>query len=88
MNLLFMVLLFSWLAGKNLIYGVSPILQLILLVPILSAGLTFAGLLSAAYLVSDDRYTRRDRIEFLAISIVGLLFLMWLEFWNLLGWNL
>jgi len=86
-NVLFILLLFSRLAGTGLIYGVSPILRAILLIPLLSAGLTFAGLLIAAFLISDDRYTRRDRIEFLVISIVGLLFLMWMSFWNLLGWN-
>ncbi|KQC07923.1 MAG: hypothetical protein APR55_03530 [Methanolinea sp. SDB] len=86
-NLLFMLFLFSQLGRTGQIYGVSSTLRAILLFPLLSAVLTFAGFLISAFSLSDTRYSNRDRTEFFIISLTGLLFLIWLSSWNLLGWN-
>jgi hypothetical protein len=71
----------------HLEYSVPPIITGLLLLPPLSAVLVGSALVTAVFDRRARRITRRGAAGLALMALTGLAFLLWLNYWNLLGFR-
>ena len=86
LNLIFLLfLLFAF--GEGLRFGVQPIVQVALVIPIVTTLLTLI-LLWMTFLAWKDRYwSILGRIYYSFLTLTAVLFVLWANYWNLIGWR-
>ncbi len=86
LNFTFLMILILSIGG-GLIFGVPPIVQVALIIPILTTLLTLI-LLWMTFLAWKDRYwTVLGRIYHSFLTLTAVLFVLWANYWNLIGWR-
>jgi hypothetical protein len=84
-NLLFLAGMVLVLArGQELLYGVTPFARAVLVLPLISAGLTGLTLVLALIALRRRFWSPAGRLHYLIVGLVGLAFLASLRYWNLL----
>jgi hypothetical protein len=82
---LLMYLLFAF--GEGLQFGVQPIARVALLIPIATTLLTLI-LLWLTFIAWKDRYwSVLGRIYYSFLTLTAVLFVLWANYWNLIGWR-
>ncbi|NIO49623.1 MAG: serine hydrolase [Candidatus Aminicenantes bacterium] len=86
--IIFLIGMFSVVSDyMELIFGVPPLLKILLILPILSALLTI-GALFFAYIGWKNKYwTVCGRLHYTLVVLASLVFLCFLAYWNLLGFH-
>jgi hypothetical protein len=86
--IIFLMGMFSALSDyMELIFGVPPQLKILLILPILAVLLTI-GALFFAYVGWKNKYwTVCGRVHYTLVVLASLVFLWFLAYWNLLGFN-
>jgi len=84
-NLLFLAGMVMVLArGQELLYGVTPFARAVLVLSLISAGLTGLTLFLALIALRRRFWSLAGRLHYLIVGLVGLAFLASLRYWNLL----
>jgi len=86
--IIFLIGMFSTVSDyMELIFGVPPLLKILLILPILSALLTI-GALFFVYVGWKNKYwTVCGRVHYTLVVLASLFFLWFLAYWNLLGFH-
>jgi len=85
LNLIFsMTLLFGI---GDLTLGVSPVVQVTLIIPIVTALLTFLMLGMAIVAWAKGYWSIWGRIYYLVLTLAAVVFILWANYWNLIGWK-
>ncbi len=86
LNFTFLMILILAIGG-GLMFGVPPIVQVALIIPIVTALLTLI-LLWMTFSAWKDRYwSILGRLYYSFITLAAVLFLVWANYWNLIGWR-
>jgi hypothetical protein len=85
LNLLFLLILF--LSLEELVFGVPLVLRVALLIPIVAALLTLVMLGMTIRAWKDSYWSVLGRIYYSFLTLTAALFVLWLTYWNLLGWR-
>ncbi len=86
--LLFIVGLMSLLSNeRSLMYGVTPSLKIIFLLPILAIPFLFFSFIFAVLSFARKYWTGCSRLHYVLILAAGVVMLIVLATWNLLGWK-
>lgn len=72
---------------RNLMFGVTPSLKLILLLPLLSLPFLFFSLIFAVLSFKKKYWTGCSRLHYVLIWLAGVVMILVLQTWNLLGWK-
>jgi CubicO group peptidase (beta-lactamase class C family) len=83
----FIFLLIMILTIGDLRLGVPPIVQIALIIPIVTALLTLIMLLMTILAWKDSYWSVWGRIYYSFLTLTAVLFLVWANYWNLLGWR-
>jgi len=73
--------------GDGLRFGVPPIVQAALIIPIVTTLLTLIMLLMTYLAWKDSYWSILGRIYYSFLTMTALLFVLWANYWNLLGWR-
>jgi CubicO group peptidase (beta-lactamase class C family) len=84
-NLLFLLILI--LAMGDLSFGVPLILRVALIIPIVTALLTLVLLGMTIWAWKDSYWSILGRIYYSFLTLTAVLFVLWVNYWNLLGWR-
>jgi CubicO group peptidase (beta-lactamase class C family) len=85
LNLIFsMILLFGI---GDLTLGVSPVIQVALIIPIVTALLTLLMLGMAIAAWAKGYWSIWGRIYYLVLTMSAVVFILWADYWNLIGWK-
>jgi hypothetical protein len=71
----------------DIIYGVPPLLRVILFFPLLVTTLTPGLLFFAVMAWRDDTWSIQSRTYYTLLTLVNLAFIWWTYYWNLLGFH-
>ena len=85
MNITFMLILF--LSMGDLSLGVPPIIQIVLIIPLVTAFLTLIMLPMTILAWKDGYWPVLGRIFYSLLALTAVLFLVWSNYWNLIGWR-
>ena len=86
LNLIFLLfLLFAF--GEGLRFGVQPIVQVALLIPIVTTLLTLILLWMTFLAWKDSYWSILGRIYYSFLTLTAVLFVLWANYWNLIGWR-
>lgn len=86
LNFIFLVgLLLTF--GEELVFGVTPIVLGLLTVPIITSLLTLAVLVMAFLVWKDGYWSIMGRVHYSLITLAALVFILWANYWNLLGFR-
>jgi hypothetical protein len=84
-NLLFVSGMLVVIANaRELLFGVTPLARAVLVLPLLSAGLTTLTCASAIAAWAQGRWSLWGRLYYTLVAVLGLAFLASLAYWNLL----
>lgn len=72
---------------RSLMFGVTPALKIIFLFPLLSIPFLFFSLIFAALSFKRKYWTGCSRLHYVLILAAGIVMLIVLQTWNLLGWK-
>ncbi|MGQ9470181.1 MAG: serine hydrolase domain-containing protein [Candidatus Aminicenantales bacterium] len=72
---------------RSLMFGVTPALKIILLFPLLSIPFLFFSLIFAVLSFKRKYWTGCSRLHYVLILAAGIVMLIILQTWNLLGWK-
>lgn len=72
---------------RSLMFGVTPALKIILLFPLVSIPFLFFSLIFAALSFRRKYWTGCSRLHYVLILAAGIVMLIVLQTWNLLGWK-
>ena len=87
-NLVFLVGMTGVIAnGRELLFGITPFAKGVLLLPLLSAGLTGLTLMLAVIVWKQACWSLWGRLHYALVGLLGLSFLGSLRYWNLLEWG-
>jgi hypothetical protein len=87
-NLLFLAAMLVVITrGRELLYGITRFAQHVLVLPLLSAGLTGVTLIFAVIALRRCYWGLAGRLHYLLVGLLGAAFLGWLHYWNLLGFR-
>ena len=85
-NLLFLAGMLIVIArGRELLFGITPFVQALLVLPLLSAGLTGVTLVLAVIALRRRYWSLAGQLHYLLVGLLGVAFLGSLHYWNLLG---
>ena len=85
LNLIFsMILLFGI---GDLTLGVSPVIQVALIIPIVTALLTLLMLGMAIAAWAKGYWSIWGRTYYLVLTLAAVVFTLWANYWNLIGWK-
>jgi len=85
LNLIFsMTLLFGI---GDLTLGVSPVVQVALIIPIVTALLTFLMLGMAIVAWAKGYWSIWGRAYYMVLTLAAVVFILWANYWNLIGWK-
>jgi CubicO group peptidase (beta-lactamase class C family) len=86
LNFLFLlILLLAPLADMN--FGVPPVVRVALIIPIITAVLTLVLLWMTIRAWKDSNWSILGRIYYSFLTLTAVLFVLWVNYWNLLGWR-
>jgi len=85
LNLLFVLILLF--AMGNLNFGVPLIVRVALILPIVTALLTVVWLGMTIWAWKERYWSILGRIHYSFLTLTAMLFVLWLNYWNLLGWR-
>ena len=71
----------------DLTLGVSPIIRIALIIPIVTALLTLLMLGSAIAAWVKGYWSIWDRTYYLVLTLSAVVFILWANYWNLIGWK-
>jgi len=71
--------------GEGLQFGVQPIVQVALIIPIATALLTLIMLPMTIYAWKDGYWSVLGRIYYSFLTLTAVLFVLWANYWNLIG---
>ncbi len=71
--------------GENLVFGMSPIVLVLLVVPIITSVLTLVLLVIAALAWKNGYRSILGRVHCTLITLVAIVFMIWANYWNMLG---
>jgi len=80
MNFIFLLILLLSL-------GVPPIVRVALIIPIITALLTLVLLWMTIQAWKDSYWSFLGRIYYSFLTLTAVLFILWVNYWNLLGWR-
>jgi hypothetical protein len=83
----FLFLLFLILAVGDLSFGVPAIMQVALIIPIATALLTLLLLWMTFLAWKGSYWSVLGRIYYSFLTLTALLFVLWANYWNLIGWR-
>jgi len=88
LNLLFVAGMLMVIArGRELLFGITPFARAVLVLPLLSAGLTGVTLVFAVVALRRRFWGPAGRLHYLLVVVVGVAFLGSLHYWNLVGFR-
>lgn len=82
---LFMVIMSMDIMQK--LSGISPLLSVSLVMPIIMAGLTLAMLISAILVWINKYWTAFKRVHYTLVTLSAVVLMIFFYYWNLLGWQ-
>jgi CubicO group peptidase (beta-lactamase class C family) len=85
LNIIFMMILF--LGGGDMSLGVPPIIRIALIIPLVTLLLTLIMLPMTVYAWKDGYWSVLGRIYYSFLTLTAVLFLVWANYWNLIGWR-
>jgi len=85
LNFIFLLIMILTLGDLRL--GVPPIVQIALIIPIVTALLTLIMLPMTILAWKDSYWSVWGRIYYSFLTLTAVLFLVWANYWNLLGWR-
>jgi len=86
--IIFLIGMFSAVSNyMELIFGVPPFLKILLILPILSALLTICALFFVYVGWKNKYWTVCGRVHYTLVALASLVFLWFLAYWKLLGFN-
>ncbi len=85
LNFIFMIILFLGMGDLSL--GVPPIIQIALIIPLVTLLLTLIMVLLTILVWKDGYWSVLGRIYYSFLTLTALLFLVWANYWNLIGWQ-
>ncbi len=85
LNLLFLLILF--LSLEDMVFGVPLVLRVALIIPIVTTLLTMVLLLLTIWAWKDSYWSILGRIYYSFLTLTAVLFVLWANYWNLLGWR-
>ena len=68
-------------------FGIPPLLRNLLFLPLLVGLLCALAVVFAALAWKNGYWKRIKRVHYTLVTVAGLAFLWWLNYWNLLGWQ-
>ncbi|MFC1910977.1 hypothetical protein ACFLXC_06895 [Chloroflexota bacterium] len=86
LNLVFFIGLFLTF-GENLVFGMSPVVQVLLVIPIITSLLTLALLVMVALVWKNGYWSILGRVHYTLITLAAVGFVLWVNYWNLLGFR-
>lgn len=72
---------------RSLMYGVTPFLKIVFLLPLLAIPFLFLSLIFAVLSFKRKYWTGCSRLHYVLILAAGIVMLLVLQTWNLLGWK-
>jgi hypothetical protein len=85
LNFIFMIILLLGMGDLSL--GVPLIIQIALVIPLVTALLTLLLLWMTILAWKDSYWSFWGRIYYSLLTLTAMLFLVWANYWNLLGWQ-
>ncbi|MCK5313791.1 MAG: hypothetical protein KAJ53_01650, partial [Anaerolineales bacterium] len=85
LNFIFMTILL--LSMGDLSLGVPLIVQIALIIPIVTTLLTMVLLWMTIRVWKDSYWSFLGRIYYSFLTLTAVLFILWVNYWNLLGWR-
>ncbi len=85
MNFIFLLILL--LSMGDLSLGVPLIVRVVLIIPIITALLTLVLLWMTIQAWKDSYWSFMGRIYYSFLTLTAVLFILWVNYWNLLGWR-
>ncbi|WP_341187930.1 serine hydrolase domain-containing protein [Paenibacillus sp. FSL H7-0756] len=82
---LFMVIMSMDIMQK--LSGISPLLSVLLIMPIIMTGLTLALLVSAILVWKNKYWTAIKRVHYTLVALAAVVLAIFFYYWNLLGWQ-
>lgn len=82
---LFMIIMSMDIMQK--LSGISPLLSVSLVMPIIMAGLTLAMLVSAVLVWKNKYWTALKRVHYTLVTLSAVVLTIFFYYWNLLGWQ-
>ncbi|MFD2876535.1 hypothetical protein ACFTAO_12120 [Paenibacillus rhizoplanae] len=82
---LFMIIMSMDIMQK--LSGISPLLSVSLVMPIIMAGLTLAILISAVLVWKNKYWTALKRVHYTLVTLSAIVLTIFFYYWNLLGWQ-
>ncbi|WP_341347062.1 serine hydrolase [Paenibacillus sp. FSL H3-0469] len=82
---LFMVIMSMDIMQK--LSGISPLLSVLLIMPIIMTGLTLALLVSAILVWKNKYWTAIKRVHYTLVALAAVVLTIFFYYWNLLGWQ-
>ncbi len=73
--------------GEELVFGVSPIVLGLLAVPIITSLLTFVLLVMVYPAWKNGYWSIMGRVHYSLITLAAVVFIIWANYWNLLGFH-
>jgi len=85
LNLIFSMILLFGFGDPTL--GVSPVIQIALIIPIVTALLTVLMLGMAIAAWAKGYWSIWGRTYYLVLTLAAVVFILWANYWNLIGWK-
>ena len=85
LNFIFMIILL--LSMGDLSLGVPLIIQVALIIPLVTALLTLIMVVMTIQVWLKGYWSFWGRIYYSLLTLTAMLFLVWANYWNLLGWR-
>jgi hypothetical protein len=85
LNFIFLMILL--LSMGDLSLGVPSIIQIALIIPLVTALLTLIMVLMSIPVWLKGYWSFWGRIYYSFLTLTALLFLVWANYWNLIGWQ-
>jgi CubicO group peptidase (beta-lactamase class C family) len=84
-NFIFLLILLFMVGDPT--FGVPPIIRIALIIPLVTLLLTLIMLPMTVYAWKDGYWSVLGRIYYSFLTLTAVLFLVWANYWNLIGWR-
>lgn len=86
LNLVFIVGLFLTF-GEKLVFGMNPIIPFLMVIPLVTAAMTLIMLVMIVVSWKNGYWSIPGRIHYTFLTLASLLFIIWTNYWNIIGFR-